>query len=240
MSQRPQVSDEEIKGFMDFQDVLTQRDKQIRIIERTSYVKKIVVYSIAIVAVAVFWFIQTKEEPVIKQPQVQTKSHEVVVPDTKQEQAASVNEKTVESTPSVSSAKPSEKVKKDKIEPEQVSPPPAVEEQKPAEESSYVQAEPARGYQDLYDYFAKNLIYPKEMMKDSIQGVSTVTFVINKDGHPGKIEVTNSLGAAFDKEIARLIENMPDWKPALLNGKPVPSRISLPVTFQLQKVSSKQ
>jgi hypothetical protein len=51
-----------------------------------------------------------------------------------------------------------------------------------------------------------------------------------------QIEVEQSLGEEFEKESVRLIENMPEWKPAKLDGNPVRSRISIPLTFQIQKM----
>ena len=113
------------------------------------------------------------------------------------------------------------------------------EEDKPeTAESGYIQAEPVQGYAELYEYFNANLVYPVEALKYSIQGVHTISFVINTQGMPEQIEIVKSLGPSFEKECKRLIENMPAWKPARLNGKPVPSKISLPLTFQIQKIKN--
>ncbi|HEY3430736.1 MAG TPA: energy transducer TonB [Cyclobacteriaceae bacterium] len=101
-------------------------------------------------------------------------------------------------------------------------------------ESVYIQAEPVEGYEALYSYFNKELIYPELAIKDSIQGVLTVTFLINKDGKPEQIQTSGVLGEAFDQEAIRLIENMPAWKPATLNGRVVVSKLTLPLTFQLK------
>jgi TonB family protein len=241
MNQRPQASDEEIKNFMDFKGVLTQHDQQIRIIKRSSLIKKITISSVALITAGViYWVAQKPQQPLTTQLQPEVEKKEVVAePDQKKELTESVVESVEEQAPA-SPPKDSKAnaVKNDNTKQEPTSTQPVVGEEKPAEDS-YVQAEPAKGYQELYDYFAKNLIYPQEALKDSIQGVSTVSFIINKDGSHTKVEVVNSLGPAFDKEIARLVENMPEWKPALLNGKPVPSKISLPITFQFQKVKSK-
>jgi hypothetical protein len=106
----------------------------------------------------------------------------------------------------------------------------------PALAPVYVQAEPLEGYAHLYNYFNAELIYPVAALKDSIQGVLTVSFTINKDGLPENLQYTNSLGEAFEEETKRLILNMPAWKPATLNDEPVSSRLSLPLTFQIQSV----
>lgn len=102
----------------------------------------------------------------------------------------------------------------------------------------YIQAEPEEGYAHLYEYFNKELIYPAAALKDSIQGVLTVSFTINKDGLPENLQFTNSLGQPFEQEATRLILSMPTWKPATLNNQPVASRLSLPLSFQIQTIKN--
>jgi len=107
-------------------------------------------------------------------------------------------------------------------------------------ESIYVQAEPINGYASLYAYLNANLQYPTESVKDSIQGIQTVSFIINVEGNPEKIQFGESLGSPFEIEARRLIENMPAWKPATLNGKPVSSKLALPITFEIKKIKVKE
>lgn len=104
--------------------------------------------------------------------------------------------------------------------------------------SVYLQAEPLEGFPHLYDYFSSELKYPEEAVKDSIQGIVTVSFIITKEGKPEKIIILNSLGQVFDKEVVRLIEHMPAWKPAIMNHTPVPSKISMPLTFRLERIKN--
>lgn len=98
----------------------------------------------------------------------------------------------------------------------------------------YVQSEPVDGFPDLYAYFGRELSYPE--VADSLEGVVVVVFTINPQGRPEKITIEKSLGLAFDQEAIRLIENMPDWKPATFNHEPVSSRLSIPITFQIQRI----
>lgn len=102
----------------------------------------------------------------------------------------------------------------------------------------YAQPEPVDGYPALYTYFSQELTYPAEAVADSIQGVVTVVFSINPEGRPEKITIEQSLGVPFDREAIRVIENMPLWKPATYNGKPVASKISLPLTFNIKKIKT--
>lgn len=104
----------------------------------------------------------------------------------------------------------------------------------------YVQAVPVNGYPDLYEYFNRELKYPQEALKDSVQGEVTAVFTINVNGLPEKIIIENSLGPRFDQEVVRLITNMPAWRPATYNNKPVASKMSLPLTFQITKIPSQK
>jgi len=58
-----------------------------------------------------------------------------------------------------------------------------------------------------------------------------VQFVINEQGKIGNIQVVKSLSPAADAVAIRLVEEMPDFKPALRNGQPVAFRYTLPVRF---------
>lgn len=104
--------------------------------------------------------------------------------------------------------------------------------------SAFVPAEPAAGYPALYDYFAKELNYPQQSIKDSVQGVILVSFVINAEGKPEQVSTDHLLGEAFEREAIRLIEQMPAWKPALLDGSPVSSKVSVPITFSVKTIKT--
>ncbi len=99
--------------------------------------------------------------------------------------------------------------------------------------SQLTEAEPIEGYSALYEYFSRELKYPIEAARDSIEGIVTVSFVIDQDGKTGLVKIENSLGAAFDKECHRIINSMPLWRPAMINGKPISTRLSIPLTFKI-------
>ncbi len=101
--------------------------------------------------------------------------------------------------------------------------------------SQFTEAEPINGYSALYEYFDHELKYPVGVARDSIEGIVTVSFAINKEGKPDQIKIENSLGAAFDEECQRVIKSMPIWKPATINGKPIVARLSIPLTFKIKK-----
>ena len=238
MNQKPEASDEEIERYMNFQGLMNKRAETLSLARRSSILKKSIGgLMIVAIAVSLVWLFKNNEGGNSTSPgQDPIASSQSIVPDEtavdsatiSTEQQAPVETKEIVN-PKQQPDKKESKGSKSKSDPDT---------QKKVAEESYVQAEPVSGYPDLYDYFNKNLVYPKEALKDSIQGVLTIAFVVNRDGRPEKIEIVNSLGEAFDREARRLVENMPDWKSAVLNGKPVPSRISLPVTFQIVKTKS--
>jgi TonB family protein len=230
MDHQPYTSDEEIESFMDFSAVLDKHNQQLKLIKRSAYRRWGMLGSVVVAGVvSSIWFMKYTEQPAtpvplqpagIDKPQVKP---EAMVP---LQDNAAVD--TTQAIPKAKSQSARKSISNDKST--------AAPAQQPLPEAlpeiGYVQAEPVKGYPDLYDYLSANLVYPAEALKDSIQGVMTVSFVINKAGHAEKIVVLNSLGPAFDAEVQRLIGGMPAWKPALLNGKPVSSKMSLPVTFQ--------
>jgi len=102
-------------------------------------------------------------------------------------------------------------------------------------ENVVITARPLQGEEQLYTYFDQNLIYPQSAIKDSIEGIVEVQFSILKDSTVANIKIIKSLGGDFDKETIRVIKAMPKWIPATKNGKPIISRISIPLTFNIEK-----
>ena len=101
--------------------------------------------------------------------------------------------------------------------------------------SQFTEAEPLYGYSALYEYFDRELKYPINAVGGSVEGIVTVSFAIDQNGKPDLIKIENSLGVAFDKECQRVISSMPGWKPATINGRPISTRLSIPLTFKIKK-----
>jgi TonB family protein len=229
MKNRPSATDEEIRSYMNFDSVLS-RNKARKKTEQTWIRNTSLLLGIAGIAILtyVYWpdapVATTSNVPTLESPLVRdsVQSQTETTPAQTDEQT---NEKEVITNESIKSKTVARQ--QEKVQP--------VQEESVAPSFHYLEAEPAEGYPNLYDYFAKELRYPVEAVKDSIQGIVSVSFLIDQEGKPVQIKIVNSLGPAFDKEAQRLIENMPVWKPATLNGKPVAAKISLPFTFQIVK-----
>ncbi len=80
--------------------------------------------------------------------------------------------------------------------------------------------------------------YPKEAVKNGIQGRVLVDFVIDEKGKIRDVKVLKGVDPLLDEEAVRIISASPDWKPGWLRGKKVKSRMSLYVEFRLEKKGS--
>lgn len=94
------------------------------------------------------------------------------------------------------------------------------------------------GQDSLMSFLKANLKYPKECVRDSIEGRVLVSFVVNKDGSVKNIAVVKGVNHLLDEEACRVVSIMPAWKPGLVKGNPVNVKYTLPITFRLPKIGS--
>ena len=85
----------------------------------------------------------------------------------------------------------------------------------------------------LRDYLSRNIVYPEQARKDSVEGRVVVSFVIEKDGSITKPAVVRSLHPLLDAEALRVVAAMPKWSPGMTMGKKVEVKYNLPVSFKL-------
>lgn len=223
MNKKPEVSDAELERFMDFDQLLRKQSAYIK----SKRIQYVVGGSSLIAIVALFsWMLFSSQEELQSLPNEElfTENTEPIVENVVEIDSVEFQSENID--------KPALQ-KSTAVQKEQVSTPPA-EVKKEIVEPVYVQSAPVEGYASLYAYFEKELVYPQEAIADSIQGTVTVHCIIGKDGIPRNVQIENSLGELFDKEVNRIIENMPAWKPATLNDAPMDSKITLPLSFKLK------
>lgn len=85
------------------------------------------------------------------------------------------------------------------------------------------------GMDSVYAYINKNNQWYEK--RKTVSGTVVVGFVVNEKGEISDIKILKKLYPTCDKEAVRLIENMPNWIPAIENGKPVAKRMVLPIRF---------
>jgi TonB family protein len=97
----------------------------------------------------------------------------------------------------------------------------------------YSEARPIHGFPALYEYFEENLSYPEYIVKDQIEGMVVIKFIIDTLGKPTDIAVEVPIHDNLDSLAISIITNMPPWIPAKKNGKPVPSTYRIPLNFRI-------
>jgi TonB family protein len=75
--------------------------------------------------------------------------------------------------------------------------------------------------------------YTPDAMRARVQGVVTLECVVRPDGSVGEARVTRALNPGLDEEAMKAVRQW-RFKPGLKDGKAVPVRITLEMTFTLR------
>lgn len=84
------------------------------------------------------------------------------------------------------------------------------------------------GNTELQRFISKNINYPEAEITD-FNGKIYIEFVVERSGKVSNVQIVRGGGLEFDKMATELIRKMPNWNPALINGKPVRSKVRLPI-----------
>ena len=84
-------------------------------------------------------------------------------------------------------------------------------------------------------YLTDNLQYPEAARINGIEGKVKIKFLVDTQGNPEGIEITEGLGFGCNEEAIRLIQQGPNWKPAQVNGVPVISQAEIEINFHPKK-----
>lgn len=95
------------------------------------------------------------------------------------------------------------------------------------------EAQFAGGEKQLADFFSSHLNYPENAAVRHIEGAVVITFTIDAEGFVRDAKVRNGLGHGCDQEALRLVQSMPRWEPATINGKPVACGKTVRVHFRM-------
>ena len=91
------------------------------------------------------------------------------------------------------------------------------------------------GEEAMKKFIADNLKYPEEAAKAKVEGTVLVGVTFDAKGHRIMVGIANNPtgNAALAQEAYRVVNSMPEFKPATRNGEPVGYSITIPVTFKL-------
>lgn len=84
------------------------------------------------------------------------------------------------------------------------------------------------GKEALFNYIKETIQYPEDVEAGNIY----VAFIIGSDGAVRDARVFKGVKESMDREALRIINNMPNWDPGMIDGKPVASVYGLPIIFK--------
>ena len=90
------------------------------------------------------------------------------------------------------------------------------------------------GLAALGKYLSKHLRYPAAARDRGVAGLVYVQFVVDSRGQVSDVKVLKGIDTACDEEAARVVSQMPAWKPGRQNGRNVSVRFSLPIRFSVE------
>ena len=89
------------------------------------------------------------------------------------------------------------------------------------------------GEEALFDWIENNISYPLMADVNSIEGRVVVSFDINEDGTIGNIRQEEAADPILADKVINRLQLMPQWIPAIQNGRNVKVRYTLPIYFHL-------
>jgi periplasmic protein TonB len=89
------------------------------------------------------------------------------------------------------------------------------------------------GY-DQGEYIRKHTKYPKSEKLAGNDATIAVFFRVSKEGKIFDVRAAKGFSKAFEEEAVRVVQSMPDWKPAMQNGHAIEMQKKISIKFKLE------
>lgn len=89
------------------------------------------------------------------------------------------------------------------------------------------------------NYIYTHLRYPSDAIQQKKEGTVLVSFIVNEKGKLENIHISAEAFPSLDQEALRLMKESPNWKPAIVKGKPVAQLVQMPIRFILALAMNK-
>lgn len=91
------------------------------------------------------------------------------------------------------------------------------------------------GMKAFYQFLAKEIRYPANAQKNSVQGTVKLAFIVDMKGKILDINVVESPDSDLSREAIRVLQYSPNWLPAKELGELVNMKFTVPIRFALTK-----
>jgi protein TonB len=89
------------------------------------------------------------------------------------------------------------------------------------------------GPEALTKFITETARYPQRAYREGREGTVYVEVYVLSTGKLQVLSVEGKLGGGCEQEALRVVNEMPDWLPALRQSNPVRCRVKIPVSFRL-------
>jgi outer membrane biosynthesis protein TonB len=92
------------------------------------------------------------------------------------------------------------------------------------------------GDQALTAFINGRVVYPEEALKYHVEGTVFAEVYLDSLGNVSKVEIPGThLGSGLEEETVSVLMASPRWHPAKENGQMVKSKVTIPVTYKIDK-----
>ncbi|RPG80510.1 MAG: energy transducer TonB [Crocinitomicaceae bacterium TMED114] len=109
---------------------------------------------------------------------------------------------------------------------------PSAQEEETPTPGEVISAEFPGGAAKVMEFIAGEVTYPESAKADGVEGKVFVEFTIAETGAVTNVMVKKPLHPALDSAAIAAAEAMPAWSPAMKDGQPVATTITLPIFFK--------
>jgi|GEM_PF-2741068 len=87
----------------------------------------------------------------------------------------------------------------------------------------------------MKDFISKSLVYPTDVEKGEVANAVDLKFVVDSMGTITNLSVYRGITPSLNNAAIQMVNKMPKWTPATIQGKRVTARVNLSVSFSLNK-----
>ena len=86
----------------------------------------------------------------------------------------------------------------------------------------------------LVSFISQTIQYPNVAKEAGLEGTVYVGFVVNTQGEVEQTRILRDIGSDCGAAAIQVLQQMPQWEPALNDGKAVAVKLNLPIQFSLK------
>jgi TonB family protein len=96
------------------------------------------------------------------------------------------------------------------------------------------------GMDSVLAYLERNVVYPEISIKQGDEGIVQLDCIVELNGKLSVVGVKQSVSPELDAETIRLVQNMPNWRPAYHDGQAVRSPLIISLEYNLASEKAKR